>query len=169
MWIYELYLLGIYICVYKHLSAKSTLIEPLLMIMFLEVTCILISRILIFNMLILRFHQSVCVSIQLLPVLLCLLHFGVFIDIIVIHHWCMLMNRFLREFYLQLVKCWWDLNSVITFLWLKFDVLESLLVYNYWLMLFASFFIVYVYDVTDVTQRALLEYLSTNVPVCESN
>lgn len=127
-----------------------------------------ISRILIFNMLILRFHQSVCVSIQLLPVLLCLLHFGVFIDIIVIHHWCMLMNRFLREFYLQLVKCWWDLNSVITFLWLKFDVLESLLVYNYWLMLFASFFIVYVYDVTDVTQRALLEYLSTNVPVCTS-
>lgn len=81
----------------------------------------------------------------------------------------MLMNRFLREFYLQLVKCWWDLNSVITLLWLKFDVLESLLVYNYWLMLFASFFIVYVYDVTDVTQRALLEYLSTNVPVCESN
>lgn len=42
-------------------------------------------------------------------------------------------------------------------------------IYNYWLMLFASFFIVYVYDVTDVTQRALLEYLSTNVPVCESN
>lgn len=35
-------------------------------------------------------------------------------------------------------------------------------------MLFASFFIVYVYDVTDVTQRALLEYLSTNVPVCTS-
>lgn len=31
------------------------------------------------------------------------------------------------------------------------------------------FFIVYAYDVTDVTQRALLEYLATNVPVCESN
>lgn len=56
-------------------------------------------------MLILRFHQYVCVSIQLLPVLLCLLHFGVLINIIVIHSWCMLMNRFLRELYLQLVKC----------------------------------------------------------------
>lgn len=154
--------------IYKHVSTKSTLIEPLLWLCF--GSYLYISRILIFNMLILRFHQSVCVSIQLLPVLFCLLYFGVFIDIIVIHHWCMLINRFRRELYLQLVKCWWDFkNSVITFLWLKFDVLESLLIYNYWLMLFASFFIVYVYDVTDVTQRALLEYLSTNVPVCESN
>lgn len=132
-----------------------------------------ISRILIFNMLILRFYQSVCVSIQLLPVLLCLLHFGVFIDIIVIHHWCMLMNRFLRELYLQLVKCWWDLNSVITFLWLKFDVFweftDILLLIDVICKFLLRFFIVSVYDVSDLTQRALLEYLSTNVPICESN
>lgn len=100
----------------------------------MEVTCILISK--IFNVLILRFYRPIfcfyttdtCI---VMFVTFCLECFN--INIIVIHHWCMLINHFLRELYIQSVKCWWDLNSVITFLCLKFDVLESLITeYNLW-------------------------------------